>query len=133
MEERFISKPPSPVRSAAYIASAAFGISVLAGLLAQWLDDGIASAWDGVFWAVQTVTTVGYGSPMPTGTTGQLLAMLLMLFGTAFLAVVTAAITSVFVERAHAIRRSETEDDPRALLEEIITRLDRLERGLDER
>jgi voltage-gated potassium channel len=96
-----------------------------------------------MFWAVQTVTTVGYGSPLPTGTNGQVLAVLLMLFGTAFLAVITAAITSVFIERAHALREAEAEmdaavgdeadDDPRAMLEEIVRRLDRLERALDTR
>lgn len=132
-----MSKSPSPVRAAAYIATAALAISVLAGMVAQWIDDGIQSAWDGIFWAVQTVTTVGYGDPMPTGTSGQVLAVLLMLFGTAFLAVITAAITSVFIERAHALRESEAEDeeedDARAMLEEILRRLDRLERSLEQR
>ena len=127
MEQRFISKPPTPVRAAAFIAGGAFAVSLVAGAIAHWIDDGIPSLWLGIYWAVQTVTTVGYGSPMPTGTAGQALALLLMLLGTAFVAVITAAVTSVFIERARAIRQLEAEDSDRATLEEIRARLERIE------
>ena len=97
---------------------------------AHRIDDGIPSLWLGIYWAVQTVTTVGYGTPTPTGTSGQVLALLLMLFGTAFVAVVTAAITSVFIERARAIRVSGAEDSTRITLEEIRARTERIEARL---
>jgi voltage-gated potassium channel len=125
-----VSKPPTPVRAAVFIAVSALAISILAGVIAHWIDDGISSLWLGIYWAVQTVTTVGYGSPTPTGTSGQVLALLLMLFGTAFVAVVTAAVTSVFIERARAIRMSGAEDYTRTTLEEIRARLERIEAGL---
>jgi len=76
---------------------------------------------------VQTVTTVGYGSPTPTGTSGQVLAVMLMLAGTAFVAVITAAVTSVFIERARAIRASGAEDSDDATLEQIRKSLERIE------
>ena len=126
LEQRFVSKPPTPVRAAAYIAGSALAISILAGAIAHWIDDGIPSLWLGIYWAVQTVTTVGYGSPTPTGS-GQVLALLLMLLGTAFVAVITAAVTSVFIERARAIRQAGVEDSTQATLEEIRTRLERIE------
>ena len=132
LERRFVSKPPTPMRAAAFIAGSALAVSVLAGALAHWIDDGIPSLWLGIYWAVQTVTTVGYGSPEPSGTSGEVLAVLLMLLGTAFLAVITAAVTSVFIERARAIHRSGVDDPDRALLEEIRARLVRIEDRLSE-
>ena len=50
-----------------------------------------------------------------------------MLLGTAFVAVITATVTSVFIERARAIQRSGAEDSNRAALEEIRARLERIE------
>jgi voltage-gated potassium channel len=127
LEQRFISKPPTPIRAAAFIAGSALAISILAGAIAHWIDDGIPSLWLGIYWAVQTVTTVGYGRPTPTGTSGQVLAALLMLLGTAFVAVITAAVTSVFIERARAIHESGGENSDSATLEEIRVRLERIE------
>jgi voltage-gated potassium channel len=130
LERRFVSKPPTPVRAAAIIAGSALAVSILAGAIAHWVDDGIPSVWLGIYWAVQTVTTVGYGTPTPTGTGGQVLALLLMLVGTAFLAVITAAVTSVFIERARAIHRSGVEDPDSAMLKEIRAQLERIEARL---
>lgn len=127
LEQRFVSKPPTPVRAAVFIAASALAVSIVGGAIAHWIDDGIPSLWLGIYWAVQTVTTVGYGSPTPTGTSGQVLALLLMLLGTAFVAVITAAVTSVFIERARAIHQAGAEDSDRATLEEIRTRLERIE------
>jgi voltage-gated potassium channel len=130
LERRFVSKPPTPVRAAVFIAGSALAISILAGVIAHRIDDGIPSLGLGIYWAVQTVTTVGYGNPTPTGRSGQVLAVLLMLLGTAFVAVITAAITSVFIERARAIRLSGEEDPTRTTLEEIRARLERIEARL---
>ena len=130
LERRFVSRPPTPVRAAAFIAGSALAVSILAGAIAHWIDDGIPSLWLGIYWAVQTVTTVGYGSPTPTGTSGQVLALVLMLLGTAFVAVITAAVTSVFIERARAIHRAGEEDAERATLEDIRERLVRIESRL---
>ena len=54
----------------------------------------------GLWWAVQTVTTVGYGDHTPVTVSGRLVAAFVMLVGIGFLTVVTAAITSTFVSRA---------------------------------
>lgn len=125
-----MSKPPTPLRAATFIAGAAFGVALVAGMNAHWIDDGIPTLWLGVYWAVQTVTTVGYGTPTPTGTSGQVLASALMLLGTAFIAVITAAVTSVFIERARAIHESPMADSNAAVLEEIRARLERIEAGM---
>jgi voltage-gated potassium channel len=130
LERRFVGKPPTPVRAAVFIAGSALAVSILAGAIAHWIDDGIPSLWLGIYWAVQTVTTVGYGSPTPTGTSGQVLALILMLLGTAFVAVITAAVTSVFIERARAIRAAGAEDAERATLEDLREALERIESRL---
>ena len=132
VEERFVRKPPTPVRAAGVIAGVSLSVSILAGVVAHWIDDSIATVWLGVYWAVQTVTTVGYGDVTPTGTKGQALSIALMLIGTAFVAVVTAAVTSIFIERARTIHDIEAaEQDPiPAAVAEIQAALARIEARL---
>lgn len=49
------------------------------------------SAWDGVWWAMSTVTTVGYGDIYPKTDEGRAIAIALMLVGIGFVAILTAA------------------------------------------
>lgn len=55
------------------------------------------SVWDGVWWAVVTVTTVGYGDLYPETVTGRLIGILVMLIGIGFISVLTATVASRFV------------------------------------
>jgi len=55
------------------------------------------SVWDGVWWAVVTVTTVGYGDLYPTDVEGRLIGLAVMLLGIGFLSVLTATIASHFI------------------------------------
>jgi voltage-gated potassium channel len=90
-----------------------------------------------MWWALQTVTTVGYGGVTPESVAGRFVAGVVMLAGVAFLAIVTAAVTSSFVARAQAQRGAEdaTGEDLAAQrldarLQDITARLDRVERLL---
>ena len=56
----------------------------------------------GMWWALETVTTVGYGDVTPRNVSGRIIASVVMLEGIAFLAIITAVITSTFVSRASA-------------------------------
>jgi type II secretory pathway component PulJ len=80
---------------------------------------------------LQTVTTVGYGDVAPQQLGGRLVGAVVMLEGTAFIAILTAVITSTFITRAtrknEAMRAKETLSD----VERIERRLDALERKLD--
>lgn len=53
---------------------------------------------DGLWWAIVTITTVGYGDVLPETPAGRIAASILMVLGIGFVALVTAAIAAHFVE-----------------------------------
>jgi len=53
---------------------------------------------DGLWWAVTTVTTVGYGDRYPTTTEGRFLAVALMFMGISLVGVITASVAAWFVK-----------------------------------
>ena len=94
--------------------------------------------WTGLWFALQTVTTVGYGDVAPRDAAGKIVASLIMLEGIAFLAIVTAGITSTFVARAARERlataeEAETDDASRidARFDDLAEQLNRVESTLD--
>lgn len=110
--ERRIERRGLRPRDAAYVIGAFWGVAVVVfGVLERLVDPKtFHSVWLGMWWAIETVTTVGYGDIIPKQTAGKLIAGFLMLGGLSLIAVVTAAITSGFVSRAQAQRRSTGED-----------------------
>ena len=88
----------------------------------------------GMWWAIQTVTTVGYGDVTPKAVAGRIVAAIVMLEGIAFVAIVTAAVTSTFVARAtkqYDIAAAEADKKRDAQIDsslaEINQRLDQVE------
>jgi voltage-gated potassium channel len=75
----------------------------------------------GIWWAVQTVTTVGYGDLTVKTVQGRIIAMVVMVFGIGFLSILTATVASRFVKTE---RGGETD--------EILAALARLEAELAE-
>jgi voltage-gated potassium channel len=55
-----------------------------------------------VWWALQTVTTVGYGDVVPKTSTGRLVGGIEMVLGVSFVAFLTAGVTSTVVRRGQA-------------------------------
>ena len=53
---------------------------------------------DGLWWAITTVTTVGYGDRYPTTTEGRFLAVGLMIMGISLMGVITASVAAWFVK-----------------------------------
>ena len=138
---RFLSEPPSVRTAAGVIVTATTVVVVAGGVLIRLLDHGeYSDIWVGMWWAMQTVTTVGYGDVTPQNLSGRIIAAFVMLWGIAFLAVTTAAITSTFVARAtkerdlaHAADEDDAEVRIEARLEGIDQRLARLEKMLSNR
>jgi len=55
-----------------------------------------------VWWALQTVTTVGYGDVVPTTRWGQVVGGIEMALGVSFIAFLTAGVTSTVIHRSEA-------------------------------
>jgi voltage-gated potassium channel len=83
----------------------------------------------GMWWALQTVTTVGYGDVVPGTPAGKIIASFLLLGGLSLLSVVTATITSAFVARAQRQRHGDREEELLQRLQEVSEKLDRLTPG----
>ena len=127
--EGWVDRATTPRGAAIVIASATIAITVLAGVLMTLVErDTYPSIGSGLWWAIQTTTTVGYGDNVPVSAAGRFLAVLVMFFGIGFLTVITAAITSTFVARS---RLELSADAPTAeQVREIDRRLERIEAAL---
>jgi hypothetical protein len=119
--ERRIERKGLRPRDAAYLVAGFWAVAaVVFGVLERIVDPKtFHTVWLGIWWAIETVTTVGYGDVVPDQTVGKVIGAFLMLGGLSLLAIVTAAITSAFVARAQARRRSP-EHDP------VLSKLDQL-------
>lgn len=111
-------------------------VIVLVGGLVVWLFDGreFPDYGSALWYTLQTVTTVGYGDKVPESLVGRLTGSFVMVVSVALLAIVTALITSTFVEAAQRRRHAEEEDPALALrlgLNEISARLTTIESSLE--
>lgn len=114
-------------------------IVVLAGSAVIWIFDrrDFPDYGTALWFSLETVTTVGYGDVTPTSAVGRLVAGVVMVVAIAFITVITAAVTSTFVEAAQRRRAAaeEAEEERAALglnekLDEISARLERIERSI---
>jgi voltage-gated potassium channel len=122
-------------KRAAWVISGSTFVLTLAGGAGAWLVDrkDFDGLGDALWWAVQTVTTVGYGDVVPEHVTGRLIGVVLMLQGIALLTVITAAVTATLIEQARQrLRRSEP-DAVLAKLEQVDARLESIEQRLSSR
>ena len=119
-------------RAAAIIAVFTVGITVAGGFLERFLDhQEYPTIGRGLWFALQTVTTVGYGDVTPEQASGRFIATVVMLSGIGFLAVITAAVTASLVEGSRQRFTAQSESDSTRQLDEIAQRLARIEHALD--
>ncbi len=129
---RFLQEPPTVRGAMAVIVSATFVVVVGTGALMTLIDnEEFPAVGLGMWWAVQTVTTVGYGDVAPKDPAGRILGTIVMLEGTAFIAIVTAVITSSFITRAQRERDEEERKEEVSDRELMAKRFDELERKID--
>lgn len=109
-----------------YAALVAAGTVVVGGAVFSAVEkEQHLTTWDGVWWAVTTVTTVGYGEIFPKTDGGRIIAMAIMLVGIGFVALLTAFIADRFVHQQKEV--SAKEDQILSELREIRDRLESLE------
>jgi voltage-gated potassium channel len=119
-------------RAAGIIASFTVLITVAGGILERLVDHHeFPTIGRGLWFALQTVTTVGYGDVTPKQADGRFIAAVVMLAGIGFLAVITASVTASLVESSRRRFAAQSEVDATRRLEEISERLARIEAAVD--
>ena len=101
-----------PWTAASVIVSVWLVAIVVFGTLQHLVDpENINTVWLGMWWATETVTTVGYGDVIPADPSGKVIASVLMIGGLALFSVITGIITSTFVTRAQNDRSDGSSQD----------------------
>lgn len=127
-------------RVATYVAGSA-ALLVLVGALAvldveqSAPDAKILTFGDALWWAITTITTVGYGDMYPVTSIGRIVAAALMMSGIAVLGVVTASIASWLVQRVEESTEAavESAEEPvRVELGELVAEISALRREIAE-
>ena len=118
------------------------GLAFVGAIVIRLVDpDDFPSLGLAFWWALQTVTTVGYGDVVPTTRVGRVVGSIEMVIGVSFIAFLTAGVTSTVIQRAsakaqavqHAHDERNVETIRAALVEtrqaiaELDARLDRIE------
>lgn len=100
------------------------------GILMALLDrKDFPSVWLAIWWAVGTVSTVGYGDVVPVQLAGRIVASVAMIAGIGFISILTATVASSLV----ATRDSQTpqgDDELLASISRVEQRLAELEQSI---
>jgi voltage-gated potassium channel Kch len=112
------------VRAVATVLGIAILLVLAAGALARLVEpDTFTSLGLAYWWAIETVTTVGYGDIVPQDPPGRIVGSLLMLTGLALIPTLTSVIVSTLIAKHR--------DEQQQRLEQMLTRIEeRLEREL---
>jgi voltage-gated potassium channel len=114
---------------------------VMVSSLALWLIErnsagtNIRSYGDSLWWAMETITTVGYGDHHPTTVAGRWVAGGLMVIGVALVGVITATVVTWFFSELDVLREvreiEAEEEKAEVLLVDILAQLTQLNQRLD--
>ncbi len=113
-------------RAVRMVALVALSLAFVAAVLERLIDPAMGDFADALWWAIVTVTTVGYGDVIPTSTSGRVIASILMVAGVSAIPITTSLVVSVFVSRAQAQQRAHDAE----LRAELMARLERIEQAL---
>jgi len=103
-------------------------LAFAAAVLERLIDPAIGTFPDALWWAVSTVSTVGYGDVVPETGPGRLVGTALMLAGMGLIPLVTSVVVSALVDqRTRQAREEELRD-----LERIFERLEAIDRRLEQ-
>ena len=99
----------------------------LFGYLFYVSEPDVRSLGDGIWWALVTITTVGYGDITPVTTLGRVVASSLMLLGLGLIATITAIVSAKFIQN---FVDHHTNDDVLEKLDEMQLELDDIKKKL---
>jgi voltage-gated potassium channel len=109
-----------------YIALLTTFLVAMSGAVISLVDSGeFPNVGRGMWWAIVTVTTVGYGDVVPHTVAGRIVASLLMIVGIGFISVLTATVASTFI--AHDAEERPEAHEMLDALRRIEERLERIE------
>jgi voltage-gated potassium channel len=112
------------VRAIATVVAVAVALVLIAGVLVRVVEEQTFTSLGLAYcWAMETVTTVGYGDVVPHTAAGRVIASLLMLTGLALI----PTLTSVIVSTLLAKRRDEQQERLESMLNRVERRLSDLE------
>ena len=118
-------------RAVRTVVAIALVLTLLGGTLARLVEPKVFTSLGlGLWWATETVTTVGYGDVVPTSDAGRIVGVVLMLVGISFIPVLASVIVSVLVAKRGELERQAVGVDQREQMEalrRIEERLARLE------
>jgi voltage-gated potassium channel len=120
-------------RLTTYIVVSGFLVLLTGGAFAAFESRQVSSYWEGLWWALSLMSTVGFIGEAPESALGRLVSSVLMISGFALMAMVTAAIASLFVrEEQEPEEQAQELFDAEALrmLTDITRRLDAIETTL---
>ena len=115
-------------------------ITVIFGLMVSFIDPSVQTPLDGIWWAVQTVTTVGYGDVVPSSSIGRLVGILLMIIAIAMFVSITSRLSAMLTREVKKQRiagkkqhTGDVERDKRAVahMELLIDELKALHKKVD--
>jgi voltage-gated potassium channel len=104
-------------------------LTFLSGILISVFDSGIPNPLDGVWWAWETVTTVGYGDVVPTTVEGRILAIFVMVMGLGLFSLLTANFSAFLIGRNK--REEDRQDKLIDQIKELSEKIDKLEEKMD--
>ncbi len=113
-------------RAVRMVAFVALSLAFVAAVLEWIVDPAMGNFRDSLWWAIVTVTTVGYGDVVPTSTAGRLVGSVLMIAGVSAIPITTSLVVSVFVARAQAKQQARDIEER----EELMARLGRIEQAI---
>ena len=90
-------------------------------------EPDVRNLGDGIWWALVTITTVGYGDITPVTTLGRVVASSLMLLGLGLIATITAIVSAKFIQN---FVDHHTNDDVLEKLDEMQLELDDIKKKL---
>ena len=136
---RFTARAVASRRVFPYLATVTVALAVGVGVLVRAIaPSDFDSVGEGIWWAIVTLGTVGYGDVVPTSPWGRVVGGVVIIFGVTFLAFLTATVTSMFVsseQRDEAVRTAalgeERQTELRAAFRRLEERLDAIEARLD--